>query len=318
MATKATSASSSSLLPFYAICPPGLAGDNCTQATCDSPYVDSTKRTPKASGQKSCTTCTDGFAGLNCNVCNSADSCTRASTLTGNHPTVAEGAWITMRPDEKTFVLDSDELTCHRQPKAYTTTHMQCNLAHPTFSSMFPGEMVLTMTKIVNPDRSDWIGIPSAQNSTQLDSTLSEVWLDGELQFYCQATGCSSTNGTAIDNGNGHPPTSKKSDMWHCNDLKCACIPGTKVCGPAAGASASASSGIAIAPIINSLNGSFDVPCNYIDNLEAANGMSSCQFKAGQLVALLGDGGVPLEQVRLHSLILPNMFCALTPRLVIL
>lgn len=209
---------------------------------------------------------------------------------------------MTMQPDRKTFVLNSNELTCHRQPKAYTTVHMQCDLVQPTFSSLFPGDMVVTMTKTVNADRSDWSGVPIPANSTQEGTTLSEVWLDGDLQFYCQSTGCSSTNGTAIDNGNGHTPTSKVSDLWHCDTLSCACIPGSKVCGGGPNSSSSAAaSGFALAPIINNLHGAFDVPCNYVDDLSAGDGTASCQFKAQQLVNLLGPAGVPLEKVGDHS-----------------
>lgn len=285
------------LLPLYAACPSGLSGKNCAQATCDSPYISAALRRPKGFGQKTCAACTDGFSGLNCNVCSNAAACTRASAATGHRPTIKPGTWISMRPDTNAFIADSTDLTCHQQPKAYTTMHMECDLEQETLSGLFPGDFVLTMTKIVNFEKEEYTGIPAVNGSAQLDSTYAEVWLDGDLQFYCQATECSSTNGTAIINRDDQKPTSKVSDQWHCENMACSCIPGSKVCG---NGDLSLSSGLALAPVINALNGTFDVPCNYIDDLNASNATTSCQFKAGQLTGLLGSSGVPLENVSGH------------------
>ncbi|CAO1615173.1 unnamed protein product [Sympodiomycopsis kandeliae] len=283
------------------ICPSGLSGNNCAQATCDSPYIPAASRQPKAANQKTCAKCTDGFSGLNCNVCSNAAACTRASNATGYRPTLKEGTWISMRPDTDTFIAKSTDLTCHQQPKAYTTTRMECDLEQETLSGLFPGDILLTMTKVVDIDKQEFTGMPPVNGSAQLDSTYAEVWLDGALQFYCQATQCSSKNGSAIDNGKGRKPTSKVSDQWRCENMACSCIPGSTMCGSG---DTSLSSGIALAPVINSLNGTFEVPCNYIDDLSASKATTSCQFKAGQLTSLLGSAGVPLENCRFGSCML--------------
>lgn len=254
-------------LSLYQTCPPGLGGTDCTTATCDSPYRAAEQRTLKPSGQQSCQSCTAGFTGLDCNICSSStpNACGLAAAATGAR------------------VASNDELVCHASPRPISTNHVQCDINQPTLKTFYPGRSIqLTLTKVLQPDAESAAGIPSSGG--QPNTTLSQIWLDGELQYYCQASNCSSSNSTTtIDPAN----SAYGSDVWTCSNLQCHCLSNSTLCTGAGG-------GIAMGTIVNSLSGELSMPCDYT----APGTMSTkCQFKGGQLTTYLGPAGLPLENV---------------------
>lgn len=142
----------------------------------------------------------------------------------------------------------------------------------------------MTMTKVVKPENTSLAGV--AVWDGQPDTALSQVWLDGVLQYYCQARNCSSTNSSApIETSN-----TLGSDVWTCDNLKCSCLSNTTLCTGAGG-------GIAMAGIVNSLSGQLSMPCDYTSSSNGSSVSAKCQFKGGQLTNYLGPSGLPLNNV---------------------
>ncbi|CAO1622820.1 unnamed protein product [Parajaminaea phylloscopi] len=266
-------ASSGSPLSLYSPCPPGLAGTNCTSATCNSTYVAPATRVTKPANQQACSSCTSGFGGLNCNVCQSENACTMAAAAVG----------------ATSAASSSDPLLCYKSSRPISTTHIQCDINQPTLKTLYPNRnIVMTLTKVAAPDNTSLTGVSAW--GAQPGTTLSQVWLDGTLQFYCQATGCSSTNATSsIDAAN----SAVGSDVWTCSDLKCTCLE-TSLC-------TGAGSGISMAGIVNSLSGQLSMPCDYSAASSQADGGVKCQFKGAQLTTYLGASGLPLDNCQFGS-----------------
>lgn len=259
-----------SALSLYSTCPPGLQGSGCTTATCNSTYVAPTSRAPKAPNTQSCSSCTAGFGGLNCNICQSENSCSQAAAAVGARPSGGV-----------------DDLVCYKGPRPISTTHLECDINQPTLKSFYPNRQIkMTLSKIHQSDDTALTGV--AAWGGQPGTALSQIWLDGTLQYYCQASNCSSTNSsTPIDSSNA----ALGSDVWTCDNLKCTCLSNSTLCTGAGG-------GIAMASIVNSLSGQLSMPCDYV---VGAGGSTSakCQFKGGQLTNYLGPAGLPLENVSL-------------------
>lgn len=278
-----------SSLPLYeTACPPGLSGTNCTQATCDSPFITATQRRARPSGQTSCQTCTNGFTGVNCNICGSAaNSCQLASQAAGSSPSLTLGSLVLDGATNSTYRYTDNELVCHRQPDPVTTTYMQCDINQLTLSALFGGgQFTLTSMKVVQPDNSTLNGVPT-WTGAESGSTFSQVWLDGVEQFACQATGCVGSNSTTSSTGE---ESTLGSAAWTCSDLQCQCLSGSKMCSAAPGA------GVNLSDLINGISGGFELPCDYIDSA-SSSGNATCAFKNAQLQTLLGQNGVPLSNV---------------------
>ncbi|CAD6933227.1 unnamed protein product, partial [Tilletia controversa] len=174
-------------LELFQQCPPGLGGTNCTQASCQSTYVQPAQRTLKSNNDAACTSCDNGFAGINCNVCSGQNSCQAAkSALSSGSSSGTSTAGI--------FPTVNQTLTCYPQPEVITQSFTDCDVNQPTLSALFPGKLKLSLIRVREPDNATLTAQPSwpAQKST----TLSSVWLDGVQQFYCQALGCSGGNQT--------------------------------------------------------------------------------------------------------------------------
>ncbi|CCF49274.1 hypothetical protein NDA14_002327 [Ustilago hordei] len=262
-------------LSMYKSCPPGLTSSNgtaCNTATCNSPFVAPDARTPKPASEKQCTSCDAGFGGINCNVCQSPNACqTRKSSLGLSAPNSLFG--------------QNEALVCHKQPSAVRTTYIDCNVKQATANSVYPGEMRMTLSKSYEPDTFSQTGIASwpAESHT----ALSQVWLDGVEQFYCQAAGCSARNSTSTLD----PNAKFGNTQWTCTSLQCYCIPGTTMCG---------SGQLDLSSVINNLNGTLSMPCDYLDP-NNATATSRCAFRGELLNNFLGQEGLPLDQCQFGS-----------------
>lgn len=291
-------------LSLYETCPPGLTGDHCAQGSCDSPFVAPSKRVAKPDADSGCKTCTNGFSGLNCNICTAVkDSCQLAQKAVGAKPTLPDGTIVTAANGSYTFDSSAGGPVCHRQPDPISTQYAECNIQHPTLASMFPdSKITMTMIKVAEADATNQTGLAPWDSPPQPGSSLSQVWLNGVEQFYCQSTGCTSKNDTAATSTDtagaavvnaGAPGSTNNtgklgSSVWSCKTLQCTCLPGSKIC--------EGSGTISLGGIINSLSGQLEMPCDYLDPANPSAG-GSCQFKGGQLTTLLGPQGLPLSGV---------------------
>lgn len=266
-------------LSMYKSCPPGLTslnGTACNAATCNSTFVSPEARIPKPSSDKQCRSCDAGFGGINCNVCQSAGACqARKSSLGLNTPNSLFG--------------NNETLVCHKQPSAARTTYIDCNVRQATVNGVYPGEMRMTLSKTFKSDSSSQTGL--AAWPEQSNTALSQVWLDGVEQFYCQAAGCSARNSSSTLSPQADAALG--STLWTCTSLQCYCIPGTTMCG---------NGQLDLSPVINNLNGTLTMPCDYVDpnNITAT---SHCAFRGELLNNFLGQQGLPLENCQFGSCI---------------
>ncbi|PWY97361.1 hypothetical protein BCV70DRAFT_67764 [Testicularia cyperi] len=270
-----------SSLSAYETCPPGLTtanGTACNTATCNSPFVSPSSRTAKPSGATACS-CDDGFGGVNCNVCQSAGACQARRTALGY-------------PTTNSPFGGNDTLVCHRQPSAVRTTYIDCDVKQLTVNGVYPGEMRMTLSKTGEVD--DFVTTGLASWAAQKNTALSQVWLNGVEQFYCQAAGCSAQNSTTMQNPNADSKLG--SSTWTCTSLQCYCIPGTAMCG---------GGHLDLTSVINNLNGTLSMPCDYVDPTNAS-ATASCAFKGELLNNFLGAAGLPLENCEFGSCITQN------------
>lgn len=264
---------------MYQTCPPGLTSSNgtaCNAATCNSTFIAPSARVPKPAADKQCNSCDAGFGGINCNVCQTPNACQARKSSHGlSTPNSLFGT--------------NETLVCHKQPSAVRTTYIDCNVKQATVNGVYPGEMRMTLSKTYKPDSFSETGLASwpAESNT----ALSQVWLDGVEQFYCQAAGCSTRNSTSTLG-----PASKAqfgSTQWTCTSLQCYCIPGTKMCG---------SGQLDLSSVINNLNGTLSMPCDYVDP-NNATATSRCAFRGELLNNFLGQEGLPLDNCQFGSCI---------------
>ncbi len=268
-----------SALSMYQSCPPGIASVNgtaCNAATCNSTFVAPDARTLKPTSDKQCSSCDAGFGGINCNVCQSAGSCqARKSSLGLGTPNTLFGS--------------NETLVCHKQPSAVRTTFIDCNVNQLTVNGVYPGEMRMTLSKTYKPDSFSETGLASWPQ--QSNTALSQVWLDGVEQFYCQAAGCTARNSSSTLSSQGDPALG--SSLWTCTSLQCYCIPGTTMCGAGK---------LDLSPVINNLNGTLTMPCDYVDP-NNATARSHCAFRGELLNNFLGQEGLPLDNCQFGSCI---------------
>ncbi|CDU22090.1 related to ADP1-ABC transporter [Sporisorium scitamineum] len=266
-----------SKLSMYQPCPPGLTSVNgtaCNAATCNSTFVAPDARLVKPTSDKQCPSCDAGFGGINCNICQSPSSCqARRSSLGLATPNSLFGS--------------NQTLVCHKQPSALTTTYIDCNVKQPTVNGVYPGEMRMTLSKTYNPDSFSTTGLASWPE--QSNTALSQVWLDGVEQFYCQASGCSARNSSSTLSPQGDAALG--SSLWTCTSLQCYCIPGTTMCGKRQ---------LDLSPVINNLNGTLTMPCDYVDPNDAT-ATSHCAFRGELLNNFLGQEGLPLDNCQFGS-----------------
>ncbi len=273
----ATTACRSVLSPCTRAAPPGLTSSNgtaCNTATCSSPFVAPDARTPKPTADKQCSSCDAGFGGINCNVCQSPSACQARKSSLG-------------LGSSSSLFGTNDTLVCHKQPSAVRTTYIDCNVNQTTVNGVYPGEMRMTLSKTYQTD--DFAHTGLATWPEQQNTALSQVWLDGVEQFYCQAAGCTARNSTeTLD-----PQARFGSSLWTCSSLQCYCIPGTTMCGKGQ---------LDLSPVINQLNGTLTMPCDYLDPTNPT-AVSHCAFRGELLNNFLGSQGLPLDQCQFGSCI---------------
>lgn len=162
------------------LCPPGFvnASSDCTLPVCGGslgqaglPGV-SIPRTSRGFGNVSSAvcTCSDGWSGPGCTVCQTAGSCRDSfAYLSSSSPGDAglNTSW-----------------TCNTDPTTYTSSQLSCNVNGPTLRSLFPLESLLTITRTVNQEQVAWVNT-SGGLGTDLGGTgsvFAQLWYDGVEQ----------------------------------------------------------------------------------------------------------------------------------------
>lgn len=103
-------------------------------------------------------------------------------------------------------------------------------------------------------------------------------------QFYCQATGCVSSNSTTPV----QPSSGWGTDLWSCSSFACFCPEGTKVCS---------NQNFPLGNIINTIGGTLDLPCDYVDPSDPL-AETECILSAAQLNQFVGPSGLALNRCK--------------------
>ncbi|CAO3564493.1 unnamed protein product [Mortierella alpina] len=137
-------------------CMPGFGGTDCGLLSCGSPLTDPSQRPTVASGV-GCSTCDDGFGGLNCNVCQTNAGCQA-------------------KPPSRFSLLGNENLVCNKKPEVFQNAFMACPVRAPELSGLFPGDHMLTVD--LNPVNRSIHG---------------QLWLNKAEQFFCKMPDCTLT-----------------------------------------------------------------------------------------------------------------------------
>ena len=272
-------------------CPLGLTGSGCQHASCNTTLTSATQRVPRQD-QATCSSCPDGFGGsVNCLICQNPSACQTAQKAAGFSPPSSTGASLNAFSG---VAPTNDTAVCVNTPRAITTTAIQCDMNQSTLAGIFGNGFQLTAIKtaaVNSPSDFDTVGLAlyNAPNGTY----TSQIWLNGTLQWGCQATQCSSTNSTnSADRPAGAAPNSV-TDIWTCSNLQCACVPGSTVCG---------GSTFDLSPVIAGLTGNTTFACEYpADEADASRAKMNCRFKGPAFNTVLGNDGLPLVNCQAGS-----------------
>ncbi|KAF9582043.1 hypothetical protein BGW38_000738 [Lunasporangiospora selenospora] len=134
-------------------CMPGFGGNDCSQLSCGSPLTDPSQRPTVKKGEP-CSQCDDGFAGFNCNVCQTDAGCRS-------------------KPPARTSFLGNEAMVCNKKPEVFYNSFMNCKVNTPELTAFFPGNYTLTMDLDVT-------------NKT----VNAQLWLGQTEQFYCTVPNC--------------------------------------------------------------------------------------------------------------------------------
>lgn len=230
------------------LCPPGLTGANCS-----TPVRGGNLFAPTPDGQ-----CSNGFTGPTCGVCTTDSACRNAFTT---DPTQA----ITGLPGM------NQTLVCNTSPVVYSSSQMTCNVVQAMLQGFFPGETKVTITRMMNSSTTPGgrSTLDKAKQVSGANEAYMQLWYNAKEQFYCHITEC---NQTVVDN----------ESQWHCDGLKCKCVPGSEMCG---GGSKSVAANLLSGLFAgNSLTGPVDMNCKP---------GGACAFKQ-KMLNLLGAEGLPL------------------------
>ncbi|KAF9115801.1 hypothetical protein BGX27_006413 [Mortierella sp. AM989] len=183
-------------------CPPGFAGDNCSEPVCGG-LSDGVDR-PKRGNENTCK-CKDGWSGINCNVCE-ADYVCDSLVPTGKNGTCYKGGLTvfesfqqcdvtnrkildTLGPDQPpaiTFSCNQQNKTCDFQFWVAQEESFYCHLDQCSFGQDVKYEETITTYRCENikcsciPDRM----LCGKDGSVNIDDFLSEE-ITGPAEFTC-------------------------------------------------------------------------------------------------------------------------------------
>lgn len=109
------------------LCPPGFGGANCSQPACGGTIFDGSNRSLPSSSSggfpnltSSGCSCTDGWAGLGCDVCTTASACQAAyAAVSGNS---SSSTSITQASGL------NDTIVCNTSPTVYAAGELSCQV----------------------------------------------------------------------------------------------------------------------------------------------------------------------------------------------
>ncbi|KAI8816711.1 putative ABC transporter [Fimicolochytrium jonesii] len=173
-------------------CPVGFGGRTCGEPLCDS-LASGPNRSPRPSDKASCD-CTDGWTGINCNICMRDDACT-----TLNPPRDPEFP-VPGTPEQ-------DLPVCYSGIRPATgTNYLQCEVRNKRILDMLNGPKPEITYSCSGPE-----------------STCNfQFWVDEKESFYCDMSECNSKQVYVDD---------KLHTTIECGKMHCSCYPNRLLCG---------------------------------------------------------------------------------------
>ncbi|KAF8638787.1 hypothetical protein AX17_001846 [Amanita inopinata Kibby_2008] len=250
-------------------CPVGFGGSTCTQPACGGTIFQGSHRplATVSSGSfsnltaSSCS-CGDGWAGLGCNVCQSANACQTGFSSASSAQSQTTG----LLPNGQ-----NNTITCNAAPRVYAAGQMSCRVENPTLQAVYPLDSTLNIFRTLQPSLTP---IPNITGFGDAGTVYAQLFYAGVEQFYCKADTCVQR---VINDTSG-------DTSWNCQNLQCTCRPGTTFCGAVVTTN--------LTGTIDRLSGALDIECQGLDK---ATNTASCNFKQTLLDNLFGSSGLVLQ-----------------------
>jgi len=260
------------------LCPVGFGGATCSQPACGGTIFQGSQR-PLATSSGNLTaescSCTSGWTGTGCNVCQTAGACQSGFARVGSVKTTSSSGGS----------QENNTIVCSTQTRVYASSQMSCRVdvrfhrvvrlfladynQNPTIQAVYPKAVSLNMMRSLRPSLSP---IPNATSFGDPGTAFAQLFYDGVEQFYCQATSCTQKS----DSTSG-------ASTWQCSALRCTCRPRTDFCGGGS---------LDLTATINALSGTLELECGAVDH---NTNTVTCNFKQSILQSLFGSNGLVLN-----------------------
>ncbi|QRV74844.1 ATP-dependent permease [Ceratobasidium sp. AG-Ba] len=179
-------------------CPPGWSGIDCLTPQCGS-LADGKERHPRPDGE-ACQ-CSEGWTGLNCNVCQTDEACVNFPLRGGPDGELLTRQVSTSEPD-----IPVANMTCYKGGLTVQQNHQMCDVTNRKILDMLP-------------DRPPQVTFSCDKG----DATCAfQFWIGRVESFYCALDQCTSDLKVGYDTN---------TTQYHCDKIKCKCIPGRMLCG---------------------------------------------------------------------------------------
>ncbi|KAI9190098.1 FAD-dependent urate hydroxylase [Blastocladiella emersonii ATCC 22665] len=177
-------------------CPAGFGGDDCAEPLCGS-LVDANPRRPPRRDAKQCA-CTDGWTGLNCNVCARDDVC-------------------------NALVPPGLNGTCYASPIAVKANHQMCKVTNPKIVEMLKDDKPeVTLSCNATAGSAPAPGaVPGPDGALPPSARCGfQFWIGGVQSFYCDLDQCT-----------GSVSNADNSTAYDCDKIRCGCLADRMLCG---------------------------------------------------------------------------------------
>ncbi|KAG8685651.1 ABC transporter G member 24, partial [Ceratobasidium sp. 394] len=179
-------------------CPPGYSGIDCLTPQCGS-LADGKERHPRPDGEQC--QCKEGWTGINCNVCETDDACANFPLRGGPDGELLTPKLVGDEPD-----VPVANMTCYKDGLTVQQNFQMCDVTNRKILDMLP-------------DRPPQVTF----SCDRADATCAfQFWIGQVESFYCALDHCEGSLQVGYDTN---------TTKYHCNKIKCQCVPGRMLCG---------------------------------------------------------------------------------------
>ncbi|KLO18390.1 hypothetical protein SCHPADRAFT_993615 [Schizopora paradoxa] len=245
------------------VCEVGFSGSDCSSVKCGGNPFDVTRPVVGQGSSINDCPCGAGWTGVDCDICTSLTSCDTAYKAAGGQYSSTPGSNTT--------------LTCNSAPVVVNVGSTSCIVNDSALTTDLGDQTLVTFQRREKPQRS-----PFANENTQNNDSSSislQIWNNGTEQISCFALPCSSLND--LDSSHLYA-------QWDCQNISCACLPGSTFCDSTVNGSNSAN----LTSFVNSITGNVSVRCPPTQNEETgAAPVSTCAITQDGISAMFNITG---------------------------